>query len=397
MYSPLVYYIFGTLMLVLSIIPVFIYLKFGREPKIDYNANYEREIPFDDPPAVVNAICNKLSEKVGEPDINGYMATIIDLIDRKYLVMVDSPNNGKSEPKSLLVSINYDKDFDELYDFEMEIINFLNEYNTNGVIDMGFLSLFSLANTFQDFSKNWEEKYSSREEMVYDYLKKIDRQLPYDKIAFQNFYKNWKENVKYSLWNDGNLKEFFSKKGDKYLKVFGIMGITSSILLSIFIFDYITILYIFYLFILYIFAAFFMYITSLKSNYKIEPLISFIFSFLVIFNVLWPIYSPNQNFDFSTNFFSCSLLLLGFSLIISLIVPQKIFDQWTPYGKEYYERWMSFKRYINDYSLIKEYPPESVQLWNKYLVYATALCSAEGVKKAMEKSLPLGELERYNI
>jgi uncharacterized membrane protein len=58
---------------------------------------------------------------------------------------------------------------------------------------------------------------------------------------------------------------------------------------------------------------------------------------------------------------------------------------------------MSFKRYINDFSLIKEYPPDSVQLWNKYLVYATALGSAEGVIKAMENSLPTGELEGNDI
>ena len=343
MYNPLVYYTFGILTLFLSIIPFLIYLKYGRDPKIDYDASYEKELPFDDPPAVVNALCNN-SSNVGEPDINGYIATIMDLIDRKYIIMADSSHQ---------LSINFDKDLNDLWYFEKDVVR---------------------------------EQHSLYGE------------------TFQNFYQNWKENIKYSLWNDGNLKEFFSRKGDKYLKIFGITGIVSSILLLIFIFDYIAISYIFYIFFLYLFSALFKFIISLKPSYK--DLGSFINSIVLIgplilviivmgpftFQYLLPLFY-NQNFDFSVNFFSCSLIILGFSLIFSLIIPKKICSQRTSYGKEYYERWMSFKRYINDYSLINKYPPESVQLWNKYLVYATALGSAEGVRKAMKKSLPHKELE----
>jgi uncharacterized membrane protein len=38
------------------------------------------------------------------------------------------------------------------------------------------------------------------------------------------------------------------------------------------------------------------------------------------------------------------------------------------------------RKYIKDFSLIKEYPPESVKVWNKYLVYATALGIADEVE-----------------
>ncbi|MDY9923211.1 MAG: DUF2207 domain-containing protein [Methanobacterium sp.] len=399
MYNPVIYYVSGTLMLLLSFIPVYIYLKHGREPKIDYDAPYERELPFDDPPAIVNAICNNSLEKVGEPDINGYTATIMDLIDKKYLVTANSQFNGKSN--SMLVSIDYDKDFDDLWDFELEILNFLSEYDANGLIDMRDLSVNFLKNEFQDFSQNWEDRYSSREEMVKDFIKKTAKQRGYsernDKLVFQKFYKNWKENLKDSLWNDGNMNEFFSRKGDKYSKIFGITGTICSILLLIFIFDYISMPYVFYIFFLYIFAAFFMYILSLKSNYtKIASFILLVSYLLFVFQYVWPFFY-NQNFDFSVNFFSCSLIPLGLSLVLSLVVPQKVFDQWTPYGKEYYERWMAFKRYISEFSLIEEYPPDSVELWNKYLVYATALGSADGVRKSMEISLPVGELEGNDI
>ena len=34
---------------------IIIYLRHGREPKVDYDGIYERELPTDDSPAVVNA------------------------------------------------------------------------------------------------------------------------------------------------------------------------------------------------------------------------------------------------------------------------------------------------------------------------------------------------------
>ena len=51
------YSILALLMLLGIFIPVIIYFRYGREPKIDYQAEYERDIPTDDPPALVNAIC----------------------------------------------------------------------------------------------------------------------------------------------------------------------------------------------------------------------------------------------------------------------------------------------------------------------------------------------------
>ncbi len=50
-----------------------------------------------------------------------------------------------------------------------------------------------------------------------------------------------------------------------------------------------------------------------------------------------------------------------------------------------------------DFSLIKEYPPESIAIWNKYLVYATALGIADKVRKSMEMTLPTDELARSDI
>ena len=71
-----------------------------------------------------------------------------------------------------------------------------------------------------------------------------------------------------------------------------------------------------------------------------------------------------------------------------LMVRKDFFGRWTREGREYYLKWLNFRRFLSDYSLISERPPESVILWEKYLVYATALGVADTVMKALQKAIP---------
>jgi uncharacterized membrane protein len=90
-------------MVLSTIIPVIIYYKYGREPKIDYRAEYERDIPTDDPPAVVNAICGSgFGKRIGVPDMDGFRATIMDLINRKYLLIKNIPSRADEFDESSL-------------------------------------------------------------------------------------------------------------------------------------------------------------------------------------------------------------------------------------------------------------------------------------------------------
>ena len=59
--------------------------------------------------------------------------------------------------------------------------------------------------------------------------------------------------------------------------------------------------------------------------------------------------------------------------------------KWTAEGREFYDKWTNFKKYLKDNSLIMEKPPEAVQVWGKFLVYATALGCAEEVTKNMKE------------
>ena len=77
------YLIMGLLSLLSPVVAVFTYLKFGREPKVDYDGIYERELPTDDPPEVVNAIY--ANGDIGTPNMDGFEAAILNLIDKKVL------------------------------------------------------------------------------------------------------------------------------------------------------------------------------------------------------------------------------------------------------------------------------------------------------------------------
>lgn len=296
-------YFIGVSMMLISSIPVFIYLMYGREPKIDYNAKYETDLPTNDPPAIVNAICSDgVSKRVGVPDLDGFRATILDLIDRNYLLL-SNKSGGNCSSGSLFLEINQDYDPDTLWNFEVQVLDFLKKYEQNGIVSMDLIT----------------------ESLAYYNTSKL----------FKYTYKNWKKEVK-KVIVDGNFKEAFHSKGDRYLKIFGFLGLVTAYIV-------------------------FRYTSGYSKS-------------IVVLCVI-----------------------LGAVSLISLVLPQKIAGQWTKYGREYYAQWHSFKKYIEDYSLIKEYPPESVNVWNRYMVYATALGDADGVKKAMKLSFPEDQRQMGDI
>ncbi len=56
--------------------------------------------------------------------------------------------------------------------------------------------------------------------------------------------------------------------------------------------------------------------------------------------------------------------------------------------------WEAFERFLSDITLIKRYPPESLDIWEEYLIYATALGVAKSVIDAMKELNVLEEFER---
>ncbi|MGV8144431.1 MAG: DUF2207 domain-containing protein [Methanothermobacter sp.] len=303
------YSILAVLLLLVCLTPVIIYYIYGREPKIDYQAEYERELPTDDPPAIVNAICGS-KYSIGKPDMDGFKATIMDLIDRKYLLFdeVKSDKEDLGLSGGLSLKINKDMGLSNLKNFELNVIHFLKGYEENGKISLDYMS--------DDLSDKGSAK------------------------SFQKTYNIWEENIKKHYLGDDTLKKIFKKKGDTLLKIFGGAAIIVAVVVIFFTFS--------------------------------DPLPA----------AFWAMMSS---------------VILGIVAFVSLIMPPGIAGQWTTYGEEYDAKWHNFKKYIQDFSLIKEYPPESVAIWNKYLVYATALGVADEVRKVMEDYLPEKEREDSDI
>lgn len=148
--------------------------------------------------------------------------------------------------------------------------------------------------------------------------------------SFQDRYNNWCENFKNDYLPDEVLSEYFDKTGADYLLYSGIGAFILGIILVG-------------------------------------------FSFL---------------FDFKGDFITLIIgVIMGIIGVASFAVPSGVPGKYTLKGKLYAERWSKFKKFLEDYSLIKEHPPESIAIWNEYLVYATALGVADKVYKAMKMNV----------
>jgi len=80
--------------------------------------------------------------------------------------------------------------------------------------------------------------------------------------------------------------------------------------------------------------------------------------------------------------------LFIFTASVLFFLPKEIFGKWTKKGLTYYQKWKNFENFVDDISMIKNYPPESVEIWEDYLVYATALGCADTVMDSLKHVIP---------
>ncbi len=128
------------------------YFKYGREPKVDYDGIYEREPPTDDSPAVVNAMID--NDSFGVPNIKGFEATILDLIDRKVFSI-------KKDNDDIFLTINNQ---DNLDNGEKIVVDTLSHFANDGVLNISKLNKRMKAKTnanwfLQQFEK-WKDAVS---------------------------------------------------------------------------------------------------------------------------------------------------------------------------------------------------------------------------------------------
>ncbi len=82
---------------------------------------------------------------------------------------------------------------------------------------------------------------------------------------------------------------------------------------------------------------------------------------------------------------SVASVFMAVLYVIALTILYRFMDRLTPKGAVEKSSWLAFKKYLKDYAVTKRSPLESVIIWEKYIVYGTAL----GVSLKALSELPL--------
>ena len=286
------YLVLGLLSILSPIGAVFTYLRYGREPKVDYEGIYERELPTDDPPEVINAFIENKGD-IGKPNMKGFEASIMNLIEKKAFKIFrdDGSDNALND---LLLTFNHQK-VDELSSSEKIVFNTLEHFSKDNVLNLSKLN----GKLSSETNAKW-------------FMGKIE---------------DWEENVENQL----DKSKLFDDTGSTMISLIGLLGAAFGVIIAA---------------------------LGLMTNLGNGIYAMVGGAFLLIF----------------------SLVLLRFD--------DDIFGRWTEEGRVFYLKWKNFKEFIEDYSLIKEHPPESIVVWKKYLIYGAALGVAEEVYESMKLQVP---------
>ncbi len=190
------YLILGLLSLLSPIGAIFTYLKYGKEPKVDYDGIYERELPSNDSPEIINALIDN-KDSIGKPNMKGFQASIMNLIDRGALRM-ETQENMDSEEKILLIDFN-NVDNADLSLSEKSLVNALYPFAENEILNLSSLN----------------DKLS----------------LQRNAKSFQEDYNTWADHVK----NESSSKrsEYFDDRGSTLISAIGFLGLAFGVIIAI--------------------------------------------------------------------------------------------------------------------------------------------------------------------
>jgi uncharacterized membrane protein len=304
--AGLLLYVAALFTIAVLLFPFYVYHKYGREPKIDYYGLYERELPTDSTPAVVNAI---MRGKIGVPTIEGFTATVMDLVNREYLRLKDTRSTKKHlglisrEKEDVSLEINEDADIKKLRDYERDVFDLLRSHAPEGRILWSELK--------KELGKGTE---------------------------FYYFLNKWNNKVKSHTRTD----KLFESKGNTYMAVFSVAVIIIAFLS--------------------IWLAAFLFPSS---------------QFPVIVNVIILVIAA---------------AVIAIVMLVIAGVSERTLGQWTPEGRLFHKRWDNFRKYLTDFSALKEHPPGSIGIWDRYMVYAIALGVAEKALDNMSLMVPSEQL-----
>ena len=89
-------------------------------------------------------------------------------------------------------------------------------------------------------------------------------------------------------------------------------------------------------------------------------------------------------------------ILIIADMILSILGDKRL-NAYTQLGVDEQDKWKAFKKYMEDFSLLKEKDVPDIVVWEKYLVYATAFGISEKVLDELKTVYPDFDTLDYNI
>ncbi|MCD6279413.1 DUF2207 domain-containing protein [Candidatus Micrarchaeota archaeon] len=86
------------------------------------------------------------------------------------------------------------------------------------------------------------------------------------------------------------------------------------------------------------------------------------------------------------------VFFLIFILLFVGMSKKMMFSRWTKEGRLLNLKFTNYKKYLSDFSLLRDHPPQTVKLWDYYMTYAVAFGVAKETIKAMKTIVPKKEI-----
>ena len=119
----------------------------------------------------------------------------------------------------------------------------------------------------------------------------------------------------------------------------------------------------------------------------------------IVYYILISGFFPSDAFPTASkiNVLTSLIGIFGFVIIKYSGMFTTIFGRLTPEGNLYYKQWDNFKKYLTDLSALKEYSPESIKIWDSYMVYAASLGVAKEALQNMSMVVSSEQLKESHF
>ena len=377
---------------------IFILKKKVEKDKLEYI--YYRDIPTKDTPSYVGKIVK------GHTDGNDIISTILDLKMRGFINI--SVKNEKGKEKRILSYTGKNKNI-ELEEHEIFLINQLFR-NDNEIIFEDYIASDKFKYDFKAFDKMLERKVqrnSIKRESSIKSINKIIFLSAFAVLGISIFYAILQP-IMILLIKDINVRIITNVISSAIIHL-GISYIYISYINKRNMIDNIIVVRITYIV---CFITICLFITTFNLENVIRILQSEIIWYKIIIDFIIAVITLLYMFNMINNRDEKSYLLYGIigmtvleimlnfkiAICINVVLLSAYLFMITPKyfrlkQNDYIYKWTSFKKFLEDYSMLDTQEENAILIWEKYLIYAISL----GVnKKVIKKYTALAHINLFN-